>query len=60
MGEVPVEDLYRTFNMGVGLVVGVAAARADEARDRMGADAIVVGEVIPGDRTVKLEGDPRW
>jgi len=50
LGQVPEEELERTFNMGVGMVAVVASAHADRAarllsdRDRT---AWVIGEVVP-------------
>jgi phosphoribosylformylglycinamidine cyclo-ligase len=55
-GDVPIDDAYRTFNMGIGLIVGCAAADTaalmDTLRER-GETPVVVGEVTPGDRTVQ-------
>jgi len=59
-GEVPEEDLYRTFNMGVGMVFVVEASHGEEARARLGDEAIALGTVESGDRTVELAGDVRW
>jgi len=42
----------------VGLIVGVSPDRVDEVLSV--ADGFVVGELIPGDRRVDLEGEPRW
>jgi phosphoribosylformylglycinamidine cyclo-ligase len=56
-GPVPEDDCYRTFNMGIGMVVVVSADVADEVVGRLVAadcDALVIGEVIEGDRTVDL------
>jgi phosphoribosylformylglycinamidine cyclo-ligase len=51
-GNVPVDDMFRTFNMGIGLIVVVAAADADRLLDevhaRGGAGAKVIGEIVPG------------
>jgi len=50
-GQVPREEMYRTFNMGLGLVVVVPAASAGLTRDVLrgrGIDSWVVGEVAAG------------
>ncbi len=51
-GRVPAEEMYRTFNMGVGLVVAVAGANLPDTltalKDAGEADAEVIGKVIPG------------
>src|SRR5688572_6055860 len=52
-GEVPVDDMLRTFNMGIGLIVVAARDRAesiiDELAARGGRDARVIGEVVAGE-----------
>ena len=59
-GNVPVEDMYRTFNMGVGLVA--ACARDDEAAiatalERGGeASARRIGEIVSGGSGVRYVG----
>ena len=51
-GRVPLDDMLRTFNMGVGLVIVTAAAKADhvleELAARGGRDARVIGEIVAG------------
>ena len=52
-GKVPVEDMYRTFNMGIGLIVVTARDQAEplmgELAARGGRDARVIGEVVSGE-----------
>jgi len=52
-GRVPVDDMMRTFNMGLGLVVVTARDKAEqlieELAARGGRDARVVGKVVPGE-----------
>jgi phosphoribosylaminoimidazole (AIR) synthetase len=52
--------MTRTFNLGVGLVAAVPAARADEALAGAGLGAFVVGEAVEGTGKVHLVGEPRW
>ena len=51
-GRVPLDDMLRTFNMGVGLVIVTAAAKADHVMEglsaRGGRDARIIGEIVPG------------
>jgi len=52
------EEMYRTFNMGVGMVLAVPAAGAAKVQahlKREGMPAWVIGEVTSGDRNVVLE-----
>jgi phosphoribosylformylglycinamidine cyclo-ligase len=55
-GEVPTEDMMRTFNMGIGLVVVAAPARCDEVLEALGARGVggagVIGRVVSGEPSV--------
>jgi phosphoribosylformylglycinamidine cyclo-ligase len=55
-GQVPPDDMMRTFNMGIGFVLVTARddARAliDELAARGGQDARVIGEIVPGEPSV--------
>lgn len=52
-GRVPADDMLRTFNMGIGLILVVARERAEqlieELAARGGRDARVIGEIVPGE-----------
>jgi phosphoribosylformylglycinamidine cyclo-ligase len=52
-GDVPSDDMMRTFNMGVGLIIVTTAhqseALIEELAARGGHDARVIGEVVPGE-----------
>ena len=52
-GNVPADDMMRTFNMGIGLIVATARDQAEsllsELAARGGRDARVIGEVVPGE-----------
>ena len=52
-GDVPIDDMMRTFNMGIGLIIAVARDQAEplisELAARGGRDARVIGEVVPGE-----------
>jgi phosphoribosylformylglycinamidine cyclo-ligase len=52
-GRVPVEDMLRTFNMGIGIILVVSREHAEtvieELAARGGRDACVIGEVVPGE-----------
>ena len=55
-GHVPEDDMYRTFNMGIGMVAVVAPAQIDHAQailaDAGESGAAVIGEIVAGDREV--------
>ena len=52
-GDVAIEDMMRTFNMGLGLVIVTARDRAEqllgELAARGGRDARVVGNIVGGE-----------
>ena len=56
-GEVPDDDMFRTFNMGIGMILVVGAADADRVLARLAESgepgAIAIGEIVPGDRLVQ-------
>jgi phosphoribosylformylglycinamidine cyclo-ligase len=57
-GAIEPEEMYRTFNCGIGMVLIVQAARAAEAMQRLGQlgeQAMLIGEVCRGERGVVIE-----
>jgi phosphoribosylformylglycinamidine cyclo-ligase len=56
-GAVPVDDMRRTFNMGIGMIVVVSPDEADAVVDALmaggGAGTRVIGEVVRGDGSVR-------
>ena len=52
-GSIPDDDMMRTFNMGIGLIIITARDQAealvDELAARGGRDARVIGEIVPGE-----------
>jgi phosphoribosylformylglycinamidine cyclo-ligase len=57
LGHVPEEDMYRTFNMGVGYVLVVSPADAEEVIARLreaGETAWAIGEIAAGARGVTI------
>ncbi|HEY9078292.1 MAG TPA: phosphoribosylamine--glycine ligase [Anaerolineaceae bacterium] len=46
-GSVPEDEMYRVFNMGIGMVVVVGRDRVDEIQNRLGEGCWRIGEVIP-------------
>jgi phosphoribosylformylglycinamidine cyclo-ligase len=56
-GAIARDEMYRAFNMGIGMVAAVAAEDADAvvgACDAAGTPAAVIGVVVAGDGTVTL------
>ena len=50
----PTDELYRTLNMGVGMVVVVSAARVAELQSTIPEPSWVIGSIIPGNKLVQL------
>ena len=56
-GNIPLRDMYNTFNMGIGMCLTVAADEADEAvrvLRECSEDARIIGEIVPGEERVAL------
>ncbi len=55
-GNIATDEMFRAFNMGIGLIVVCAKGDADRARDLLataGAPGLnVIGEIVRGDRSV--------
>ena len=56
-GNIPMRDMYNTFNMGVGLILAIPKDEVGQVKDllcRIGERAYVIGTVISGDAGVEL------
>jgi phosphoribosylformylglycinamidine cyclo-ligase len=56
-GNIDEKVMYNTFNMGIGMVLAVAAADRDKAMDAIhsaGDTPYVIGEVVSGEKGVEL------
>lgn len=54
-GNVSPNEMYRVFNMGIGIVAIVAREEAPQLQKRLPEQTWIIGELIPGNRTVILE-----
>jgi phosphoribosylformylglycinamidine cyclo-ligase len=62
LGQVPQDEMLRTFNMGVGLIVVVPADKFSKARallNRAEEKFHVIGRIVKGDRSGDKAGDRR-
>lgn len=50
-GNVPEEEMFRTFNMGVGMVIVVSKSEVDKVLGA-GVGAFVMGEIVPGEGVI--------
>ena len=55
----PVEERYRTLNMGIGMVVVVGASEVETIRAAIPEATWIIGELTVGERAVTLVTDPR-
>ena len=56
-GDIPQRDMYNTFNMGIGMILALPAAQAEQALallKKTGETAWQIGEVVPGEDGVEL------
>jgi phosphoribosylformylglycinamidine cyclo-ligase len=56
LGQVSQEEMMRTFNMGIGLIAAIPAAkfaRAKNLLDRAEEKFYVIGRVVKGERRVQ-------
>lgn len=57
LGDVPLGEMYRTFNMGIGMVLIVAPYYVESVLRRLrgeGEDAVLIGRVVRGARQVTI------
>ena len=62
-GKIDDADMLRTFNVGVGMTLVVAAAAVDPIRAHLrdqDCDSYVIGEIVPGEKQVKYAGELNW
>jgi phosphoribosylformylglycinamidine cyclo-ligase len=54
LGNVSEHEMFRTFNMGIGMVVICSSADADQVRNSI-RECAEIGRIVPGDRHVSLK-----
>jgi len=55
LGNVPLDEMYRTFNMGVGMLLVISSKKfkkAENLLDRVGEKFYTIGRIVKGDRKV--------
>lgn len=55
LGNVDEKEMFRTFNMGIGMVVVCTSGDADAIRRELG-DCHEIGRVVAGDKNVDIKG----
>ncbi len=57
IANVPQQEMFRTFNMGIGLILAVDQAQAAEVCERLARTnetCYHIGEIVPGERAVEI------
>ncbi len=53
-GEIPTQEMFRVFNMGIGMIAIVAQEEAREFQKNLGEESFVIGELGEGEKGVRL------
>jgi phosphoribosylformylglycinamidine cyclo-ligase len=53
-GEIPTQEMFRVFNMGIGMIAIVPRADAAAFQAGLGEESFLIGELVPGHRAVNL------
>lgn len=53
-GNIAIEEMYRIFNMGIGMIAIVDSSKVDDFQSSIPEPTFVIGELIDGDRKVIL------
>jgi phosphoribosylformylglycinamidine cyclo-ligase len=53
-GEIPTDEMFRVFNMGIGMVAVVEKDEVARVQRNIPEESFIIGEIIAGDRKVKL------
>ena len=54
LGKVPKEEMFRTFNMGIGMVLVVAEEDVQKVKETAGEEVFVIGHIEKGSREVLI------
>ena len=54
-GEIAPEEMYRVFNMGIGMVVIVGKGKVEKLQKAIPEQTFVIGELVAGNRKVIFE-----
>jgi phosphoribosylformylglycinamidine cyclo-ligase len=52
LGNVDDQEMFRTFNMGIGMMVVVSSVEADRVRDAVG--GYTIGRVVEGEKEARI------
>ena len=55
LGGIPDEEMFHVFNMGLGMLLVVPPCDVEPAQAVLPGEVWLVGEIVEGDRTVRVE-----
>jgi phosphoribosylamine--glycine ligase/phosphoribosylformylglycinamidine cyclo-ligase len=53
-GNISPDEMYRVFNMGIGMVAIVAREQVEAFQRRINEESWIIGEIVPGDKRVRI------
>jgi phosphoribosylamine--glycine ligase/phosphoribosylformylglycinamidine cyclo-ligase len=53
-GQIATDEMYRVFNMGIGMVIIVDQAKVEEVQKRIHEPTFVIGQLVKGEKQVRL------
>lgn len=53
-GNIATDEMYRVFNMGIGMIVIVDTAKVTETRKLISEPTFIIGELVKGEKKVQL------
>ncbi len=56
-GDIPTQEMFRVFNMGIGMIALVAKEDAREFQNSLNEESFVMGELETGDRRLVISGE---
>ena len=54
-GDVPTGEMYRVFNMGIGMIIIAAPEDAKAIQDSIGEETYLIGKLVAGEKKVVLQ-----
>ena len=53
-GQIATDEMYRVFNMGIGMILIVDKTKVEEVQKRIHEPTFVIGQLVKGEKQVRL------